>query len=319
MTVVAHLARLSRQLGGVLLIALLGATLVFFVMRAGHGDPALSALGDLATPEAIADFHKRWGLDAPLIVQFWRWLSGALVGNFGISMTVAGGVPIADLIASRLPNTMFIGLYALAIAVAVSIVAGTVSALRHGRLIDSAATSMAVLGISMPDFWLSYVLVYVLALGAGMFPSYGFISPAVSVFGAFYSGFLPALAVAAPMAAAFTRILRTALLETLHRDHVRVARSFGYSGPFIFVHHVFRNALIPYVTVIGLQVRYLLGGTVVIERIFGVPGIGALMVDAAFGRDYAVVQACALTFLAIVLIVNFLVDTVCTALNPRAA
>jgi peptide/nickel transport system permease protein len=319
MTVVAHLARVSRQLGGVLLIAFLGATLVFFVMRAGHGDPALSALGDLATPEAIADFHKRWGLDAPLIVQFWRWLSRALVGNFGISMTVAGGVPIADLIASRLPNTMFIGLYALAIAVAVSIVAGTVSALRHGRLIDSAATSMAVLGISMPDFWLSYVLVYALALGAGIFPSYGFISPAVSIPGAFYSGFLPALAVAAPMAAAFTRILRTALMETLHRDHVRVARSFGYSGPFIFVHHVFRNALIPYVTVIGLQVRYLLGGTVVIERIFGVPGIGALMVDAAFGRDYAVVQACALTFLAIVLIVNFLVDTICTALNPRAA
>jgi peptide/nickel transport system permease protein len=319
MTVVAHLARVSRQLGGVLFIAFLGATLVFFVMRAGHGDPALSALGDLATPEAIADFHKRWGLDAPLIVQFWRWLSGALVGNFGISMTVAGGVPIADLIASRLPNTMFIGLYALAIAVAVSIVAGTVSALRHGRLIDSAATSMAVLGISMPDFWLSYVLVYALALGAGIFPSYGFTSPGVSIPGAFYSGFLPALAVAAPMAAAFTRILRTALMETLHRDHVRVARSFGYSGPFIFVHHVFRNALIPYVTVIGLQVRYLLGGTVVIERIFGVPGIGALMVDAAFGRDYAVVQACALTFLAIVLIVNFLVDTICTALNPRAA
>ena len=134
-------------------------------------------------------------------------------------------------------------------------------------------------------------------MGAGIFPSYGFVSPGVSIAGAFYSGFLPALAVAAPMAAAFTRILRTALIETLYRDHVRVARSLGYSGAFIFVHYVFRNALIPYVTVIGLQVRYLLGGTVVVERIFGVPGIGALMVDAAFGRDYAVVQACALTFL----------------------
>ena len=120
-----------------LLIAFLGATLVFFVMRAGHGDPALSALGDQATPEAIEAFHKRWGLDAPLLVQFWRWLSGALVGDFGTSMTVAGGVPIADLIASRLPNTMFIGLYALAIAVAISLVAGTVSALRHGRMIDT--------------------------------------------------------------------------------------------------------------------------------------------------------------------------------------
>ena len=108
----------SRRLGGVLLIAFLGAALVFFVMRAGHGDPALAALGDQATPEAIAAFHKRWGLDAPLVVQFWRWLSGALVGNFGMSMTVAGGVPIAGLIGSRLPNTLFIGFYAMAIAVA---------------------------------------------------------------------------------------------------------------------------------------------------------------------------------------------------------
>ena len=313
-----NLAPASRRLGGVLLIAFLGAALVFFVMRAGHGDPALAALGDQATPEAIAAFHKRWGLDAPLVVQFWRWLSGALVGNFGMSMTVAGGVPIAGLIGSRLPNTLFIGVYAMAIAVAISLVAGTVSALSHGRFIDSAATGMAVLGISMPDFWLSYVLVYLLALGAGIFPSYGFVSPGDSLAGALYSGFLPAFAIAAPMAASFTRILRTALIDTLYRDHVRVARSLGYSRAFVFVHYVFRNALIPYVTVIGLQVRYLLGGTVVVERIFGIPGIGALMVDAAFGRDYGLVQACALTFLICVLIVNFLVDLLCAALNPRS-
>jgi peptide/nickel transport system permease protein len=315
----AGLTRAARRFGGVILLALLGAAAVFFVMRAGYGDPALTALGDQATPEAIAAFHKRWGLDAPLVVQFWRWLSGALIGDFGASMTVAGGVPIASLIGSRLPNTMFVGLYALAMAVAISLVAGTVSALRHGRALDTAATSLAVLGISMPDFWLSYVLIYLLALGAGLFPSYGFVSPATSLAGAAYSGFLPALAIAAPMAAAFTRILRTALVETLHRDHVRVARSLGYAGSFIFVHYVFRNALIPYVTVIGLQVRYLLGGTVVVERIFGIPGIGALMVDAAFGRDYPLVQACALTFLVCVLIVNFVVDLACTALNPRAA
>src|SRR5436190_9588880 len=231
-----NLARASQRLGGGAFIAFLGAVLVFFVMRAGHGDPALSALGDLATPEAIAAFHKRWGLDAPLVVQFWRWLSGAIVGDFGTSMTVAGGVPIAQLIASRLPNTLFIGVYALLIAVTVSLVAGTISALRHGRLIDTAATSFAVLGISMPDFWLSYVLIYLLALGAGIFPSYGFVAPGVSLAGALYSGFLPAFAVAAPMAAAFTRMLRTSLIETLHRDHVRVARSLGYSGPFIFLH-----------------------------------------------------------------------------------
>jgi peptide/nickel transport system permease protein len=313
-----RVADASRRLGGVLLLALIGATAVFFVMRAGYGDPALTALGDQATPEAIAAFHRKWGLDAPLIVQFWRWLLAALGGNFGTSMSVAGGVPIATLIGSRLPNTLFIGCYASIIAISISLLAGTISALRHGKMVDTAVTSLAVLGISMPDFWLSYVLIYLFALGARIFPSYGFVSPGTSLSGAFYSGFLPALAIAAPMAAAFTRILRTALIETLHRDHVRVARSLGYRGAFIFVHYVFRNALIPYLTVIGLQVRYLLGGTVVVERIFGIPGIGALMVDAAFGRDYGLVQACALTFLICVLIVNFLVDLCCTALNPRA-
>lgn len=311
--------RAAHGLGAVLLLAVMGAAAVFFAMRAGHGDPALAVLGDTATPEAIAAFRQRWQLQDPLAVQFWRWLSGAMVGDFGASMVVAAGEPIARLIASRLPNTAFLGGYALALAVTVSLVAGTVSALRHGRLADSVSTSLAVLGISMPDFWLSYVLIYALALGLGIFPSYGFTAPSVSFRGALHSGFLPALAIAAPMAAAFTRILRTAILDTLFRDHVRVARSLGYRERFIFVHHVFRNALIPYVTVIGLQVRYLLGGTVVVERIFGVNGVGSLMVDAAFSRDYPLVQACALVFLACVLVVNFAVDLVCARLDPRRA
>ena len=312
-------ARVARKLGGVALLAVLGSAAVFFAMRAGQGDPALAALGEQATPEAVAAFRRLWRLDDPLALQYLRWLGSAVTGDFGRSMTVAGGSPIMALIGARLPNTLFIGLYAITIAVVVSLVSGSVSALRHGKLVDTVSTSLAVLGISMPDFWLSYVLVYALALGLGWFPSYGFTSPAESLPGALHSGFLPALAIAAPMAAAFTRILRTALLETLHRDYVRVARSMGLRETFVFVHYVLRNALIPYVTVIGLQVRYLLGGTVVVERIFGVPGVGALMVDAAFGRDYPLVQACALTFLLSVLLVNFAVDLLVAALNPRQA
>jgi peptide/nickel transport system permease protein len=144
------------------------------------------------------------------------------------------------------------------------------------------------------------------------FPAYGFIQPQASVAGAIYSGTLPALAIAAPMAASFTRILRTSLIEELHKDHVRVARSFGYGGFFVFVHFVARNALIPYITVIGLQVR-----TVIIERVFGIPGVGSLMVDAGFARDFPVIQACVLAFLLCVLLANLTVDAVCGALNPR--
>jgi peptide/nickel transport system permease protein len=317
--VTTNLIGYSQRLASAALLALLGAALIFFTMHAAPGDPALAALGENATPQSIAALRLRWHLDDPVAVQFLWWLSSALRGQFGESLTVASGTPVAALIVARLPNTIFIGFYALLLAVLISIAAGTVAALSRGRTTDVIATSAAIFGISMPDFWLSYMLIYALALGMGWFPAYGFVQPQVSVGGAIYSGTLPALAVAAPMAASFTRILRTSLIEELHKDHVRVARSFGYGQAFIFVHFVFRNALIPYITVIGLQVRYLFGGTVIIERIFGIPGVGSLMVDAGFARDFPVLQACALAFLLCVLLVNLTVDAVCTALNPRRA
>jgi peptide/nickel transport system permease protein len=310
---------IAYRFGGILLTVLVGAFAVFMVMKAAPGDPALVVLGEQAPPEAVAAFHRLHHLDDPVIVQFWWWFSDLLRGDLGKSLSIAGGRSIAALIGARLPNTVFIGFYGLAIAVAASLVMGTIAALRRGRLADTLATSLAVVGISMPDFWLSYVLIFALALGTGWFPSYGFVSPMDSLAGALYSGFLPAVAISAPMAAVFARTLRASLLEVAHREFVTVARSFGFAEFFILLHYIFRNALIPYVTVIGLQVRYLLGGVVVIERIFGIPGVGSLMVDAAFGRDYPVVQACAITFLAVVLTVNFLVDLACTFLDPRRA
>src|SRR5258708_4580944 len=247
---------------------IVGCIVVFLVMKAAPGDPALAILGENATPEAIAAFRLKHNLDAPVLVQLASWLTSALHGDLGLSLTIAGGRPIAGLIATRLPNTLFIGVLAV-------------------------------------------------ALGLGWLPAYGFTSPMDSLGGAFYSGLLPAVAVAAPMAAVFARTLRTALLGVAHQDHVTAARSFGFRPVFIFIHWTFRNALIPYLTVIGLQIRYILGGVVVIERIFGVPGVGSLMVDAGFARDYPVVQACTIVFLVIVLSVNLAVDLACSALDPR--
>jgi len=295
-----------------------GALLVFLAMKAAPGDPALSVLGENARPELVQAFRHQHGLDLPLWRQFLRWISAALQGDFGRTLTLAGGVPVRELLASRLPVTAFVGLYALLLAVRISLLLGTIAALQRGRTLDTLTTSFAVLGVSTPDFWLGYVLIFFLALNVLIFPSYGFASPTQSIPGALLSGFLPALAIAAPMAAVFSRVLRAALLEVMHRPYVQVARSLGHGSAFVFVHAVLRNALIPYVTVIGLQVRYLLGGVVVIERVFGIPGLGSLMVDAAFGRDYPLIQACALTFLAIVLATNLIVDLVCTRLDPKA-
>lgn len=307
---------LGRLLGGVIVL-LLGSLAVFVTMKAAPGDPALSALGEQASPQAVAAFRIANGLDRPILVQFWHWLTAMLTGDFGTSLVVEAGRPITGLILSRLPATIFIGLYALSIAVSLSLVLGIIAAMKRGSSADTVATSIAVFGISMPDFWLSYVLIFGLSLSLGLFPAYGFVSPATDFLGALHAGFLPALAIAAPMAAVLSRTLRAVLLEVMHRPYVMAARSFGFSGRLILLHYILRNALVPYLTVAGLQVRYLLGGVVVIERIFGIPGIGTLMVDGAFGRDYPVVQACTILFLAIVLSVNVLVDLVCTALDPR--
>jgi len=307
----------ASRLAALLFTVLAGTFVVFMVMKAAPGDPAIAVLGESARPELVAAFRQKNNLDAPVLIQYGRWLAGAATGSFGSSLTLASGRPIGPLIASRLPNTLFIGVFALVMAITISLIAGIVAALHRGKLADTLATSLAVLGISMPDFWLSYVLILTLALGLGAFPSYGFTSPAESFAGALYSGFLPALAVSAPLAAVFSRTLRTSLLEVAHKEHVVAARSFGFHPVYVFMNWIFRNALIPYITIIGLQVRYILGGVVVIERIFGVAGVGSLMVDAAFARDYPVVQACAVLFLAIVLSVNLSVDLICTAFDPR--
>jgi peptide/nickel transport system permease protein len=305
------------RLAGSLITMLVGTLVVFFVMKAAPGDPALVVLGDFATPETIAKFNADRGLDAPWLAQYGQWLGGILQFDFGTSLSVSADQDISAMLAFRLPKTIFIGLYAMTIAITLSLILGTLAAVNRGNAVDTGATSLAVLGVSMPDFWFGYMLILGLSIGLGLFPSYGFTPPSESILGALHSGFLPALAIAAPMAAVFTRTLRTALIENLDREHVTVAKALGHSGRFRFIHHVFRNSAIPYIVVVGLQVRYLLGGVVIIERIFGVSGVGSLMVEAAFARDYFVVQACAVVFLAIVLSVNYVVDMICALLDPR--
>lgn len=302
---------------GLIALAVAGAMAVFFSMLAAPGDPALVALGEKASPEAIAAYRHEHRLDEPALTRFMHWAGGAAQGDFGESLAVAKGQPVAALVLDRLPNTLFIAFYALLIALAVSFIAGPLAARYRGKTFDVAATSVAILGISMPDFWLAYVLVLLFALTWPVFPAYGFVSPFADLAGALHSGFLPALAISAPLAAVFTRILRVSIIENQNKDFVRAARSFGFSRRYVFFQYILRNALVPFATILGIQTRYLLGGTVVIERVFGIPGLGSLMVDGAFARDYPIVQACALVFLLSILFVNFLVDVVCQLLDPR--
>lgn len=296
---------------------LAGAFVIFLVLQLAPGDPAITVLGENANPDAVAAFRREHGLDRPPVVQFGRFLAGALTGDFGQSLTIGGGVPIVGLILQRLPNTMFVGLYAMTIAVALSLVLGTIGAWRQGTAVDTTVTAAVVTLISMPDFWAGYMLVILFSLQFSLFPAFGFTAPSESLRGALYSGFLPALTVSAHMTGFFSRILRSSLLETWRRNYVLAARSFGLGGPFVYRHYVLRNAVIPLVIVMGLQIRNLLGGIVIIEKIFGIAGLGSLMIDGVFARDYPLVLVCAMTFLALVIAVSFLVDVICLLLDPR--
>ena len=310
---------IAGRLIGAAIALLAGVLVILLVLKMAPGDPALTALGEEATPTALAAYRARYNLDAPMWQQVLNSIRGLVTGDLGTSLTVARDLPIGPLILERLPNTAFIGLYALLLAVVISLVVGTIATLRRGRIEDTAVTSLAVLGISMPDFWLSYLLILTFALGLAWLPAYGFVPLQDSIPQALLYGSLPAFAIAAPMAASFSRFLRATLLETVEHDYVRAGRALGFSETYLFVHYVLRNALIPYVTKIGMQASYLLGGVVVVERIFGVPGVGSLMVDGCFGRDYPLVQGCAVTFIGLVLATNLVIDLICARLDPRRA
>lgn len=308
---------LAGRLLGALATILAGSLAIFLVLQAAPGDPALAVLQESANPHAIADFRRAHGLDRPVLEQYVTLLGNGLRGDFGQSLTIGGGVPIGRLILQRLPNTVFLGLYAILLALAMALVAATVAAAQRGRAADAAVTTVAVALISMPDFWLSYMLVLLFALRLNWFPAYGFTPPSASLAGAIFTGFLPALSICASMTGFFSRILRASLLETWQRSYVTAARSFGFNQRFVYLHYILRNAIVPLVVVMGFQVRHLLGGVVIIEKVFGIPGLGSLIVDGAFARDYPLVLACALTFLAAVVLVNLVVDLACAALDPR--
>ena len=310
-------AYLARRLFGALATILAGSLAIFLVIQAAPGDPALAVLQESANPQAIAYFRRAHGLDRPVLVQYVSLIGNALHGDFGQSLTMGGGVPIGRLILQRLPNTVFLGLYAIGIALAMSLAAATIAASRRGGAVDAIVTAAAVGLISMPDFWLSYMLVLLFSLRLGVFPAYGLTPPVDSLAGALFTGFLPALSICAAMTGFFSRILRASLLEAWRRPYVVAAQSFGFGRRFVYVNYVLRNAIVPLVVVMGFQVRHLLGGVVVIEKVFGIPGLGSLIVDGAFARDYPLVLACSLTFLTAVVLVNLAVDLACTALDPR--
>jgi peptide/nickel transport system permease protein len=290
------------------------SVVVFSFVHVLPGDPAILFLGEEATPETLAQFRARLGFDRPLVAQYVEWLGRALAGDLGRSLRT--NQPVTEAIVQRLPVTLELLGAALAVSLAIAIPAGIVSAVKRNSGVDLASTVFALIGFSLPNFWLGLILIYVFALLLRWLPPSGFV-PWPAIADNARSLILPALTLGTALAALITRQLRSGMLEVLRQDYVRTAQAKGLNQRVVIGKHALKNALIAVVTVIGLQIGGLLGNTIITESLFALPGIGRLMIDAVFSRDFFIVQGVVL-FLAVGYVLsNLIVDVLYSYLDPR--
>jgi peptide/nickel transport system permease protein len=296
-------------------VLLLVSIVIFSLIHLTPGDPVLAMLGEEATPEARDRLRTQLGLDRPLPVQYGVWLMRVLSGDLGRSIRT--NQPVAEAILERLPVTIELAVLALAIALVIALPAGIIAATRRGTFADIGSTVMCLLGVSMPNFLLAVFLVYVFSLTLRWLPPIGYTSPAIDLFGNLKGMIMPAVTLGAFAAAATARLTRSTLLEVLNQDYIRTGWAKGLNEATIIQRHAMKNAMIPVVTVVGLQLGNLLGSAIVTETIFALPGVGRLVVDSIYQRDFPLVQGVTLYLAVIFLVVNLIVDMIYAYLDPR--
>ncbi|MEZ5913403.1 MAG: ABC transporter permease [Paracoccaceae bacterium] len=301
---------------GSLAISLVVASLVIFaVIEVIPGDPASYMLGLNASPETVAALREQLGLNGSVPVRYLAWVAGMVQGDFGTSYTYR--VPVAELVAARLQVSLPLTLYALALSCAIAFPVGLIAAARRGRATDTAIMAGAQLGIAIPNFWFAMLLVLVFAIGLRWFPAGGFPGWGKGLWANLNALTLPAVALALPQAAILARVMRSALIETLGQDYIRTARAKGLSQREAVLRHALRNAMIPVLTILGLQFSFLLAGAIIIENVFFLPGLGRLIFQGITQRDLIVVESVVMLLVFAVIVVNFLVDLAYAAVDPR--
>ncbi len=287
---------------------LLGVSvLIFLLTRLGPTDPAIMVLGIEAKEEDLNRLRHALGLDQPLAVQYARWLGDVLQGNLGKSYKY--GNPVAQELAARLPASLLLALAGVLVTLGMGIPLGIMSAIRRGRWVDHLILLVSLTGVSTPVFLLGFLLIWTLSYKLPLFPTAGTGGPEHLI--------LPALAVGLPTAAVVVRLTRTAMLEVLGQDYIRTARAKGLKQRVVLIRHALKNALIPIVTVVGLQFGFLLNGSIIVEQVFAWPGIGSLMVNAASLGDFPVLQGATLLFTLVFVLVNLAVDLLYGFFDPR--
>jgi peptide/nickel transport system permease protein len=304
-----------RRLIQTLLTLIILSFVCFLLIRLIPGDPVQVMLGPTAPAEQIAIAKAYLGLDKPFIVQYLSWLANALHGDLGTSIRY--GYPVADLFLQRLPITAYLSLLALIISTVVGIIIGVISALRRGSFLDQFLVLLATAGVCVPIFWLGIIGVLIFGLYLHWLPIQGWVSPTVDFWKSTRYAIIPVILLAIPSLAVVARQTRSSMLEVIHQDYIRTAWSKGLKERTIVMTHALKNALIPVITLLGLQVRTLFGGSVLVETVLNIPGMGRLLVDSAFSKDYFVVQGGVLIMGIAVCLVNLLVDISYTWIDPR--
>ncbi|HEX9819008.1 MAG TPA: ABC transporter permease [Methylomirabilota bacterium] len=289
--------------------------IVFTGVRMIPGDPARVLAGTEADAAGLEEIREKYGLDAPLPVQYLRWLGLAVTGDLGESIRTR--TPVMSMVAGKLPITAELACLSLLVAVAIAIPAGVVAAVRRNTAWDVLASGVSLCGVSIPNFWLGIMLILLVSVRLGWLPASGFVPIAEDPVGNLKRMVMPALVLGTGLAAVLMRQTRNAMIEVLSADYVRTARAKGLAQRAVVLRHALRNGLIPVVTILGLQMGALMGGAVVTEQIFVLPGFGRLIVEAVFTRDYPVVQGVVLLTAASYVLINLLVDVSYTVLNPR--
>jgi peptide/nickel transport system permease protein len=306
------LLHVGRRAGQIAVTVVLVAMLTFTLLHMLPGDPAIVLLGERANDATIAQLHRQMGLDQPILVQFWRYLMSLATLNLGDSLTMR--IPVATLLVQRLPVTLALTLYALVLALLIAVPLAFVAALREGGIADTVIQVASQIGLSIPVFYLGLILLITLAAGLGWFPVGGI---GDSFFEDIRALFLPALTLALSLAALLMRNLRAALIDVLQAEFVSFARAKGLPRRLLLLRHVLRNALVSTLTLLGIRIGGLVGGAVITETVFAIPGIGRLMIDSIFARDYAVVQGTILVIAVLVSLVFLVTDAVQAMLDPR--
>jgi peptide/nickel transport system permease protein len=309
-----------RRLMQTLFVLIMVTLVIFFAMRLLPGDPLIIYVGQSQqfaslSEEGLEKLRHQFGLDKPIMVQYANWVYGVVRGDFGNSIFYTQ--PVGRLILERYPVTIHLGLLAFILSTILGILAGLLAAIRRGKWADRVVTPLTYIGITVPVFWLGILMIYTFGLKLHWLPIIGYTSPLDDFWLSTKQAIMPVICLSVGALAATARQMRSSMLEVIRQDYIRTAWSKGLRERLIIVRHALKNSLIPVITVLGLHVGWIFGGSVIVETVFSIPGIGYLMVTSIFCQDYAVVQSCTLIFAVMVIFANLIVDISYGWLDPR--